>query len=418
MACIATSQTVGYADSVHAIMYLPTEFRRSISRMNDDSCAMMATRSDAQAASTIRTVLILGGYGFFGRRIATALAHETGIRLLIGGRNVARARNTASALGLPSSQGVGIDAQCANLSRELAGLRVDLLIHTAGPFQQQDYRVARAAIAAGCHYIDLADGRQFVAGIHALDALAKSREVSIVSGASSVPALSSAVVDRYVSRFARLDSIDIGISSGARSPGLATVRGIFGYAGKPFQCWRDSRWTTSYGWLALARHRFPAPLGPRFLGTCDVPDLELFPKQYPSVHTVSFRAGFASGIGHLVVWALACGVRAGILRSLAPFARPLHRISLWIEPLVSDQGGMFVQMRGLGVDQQRLDVNWHLLARNNHGPQIPCGAAIALSRKLIRGAKLPVGAMPCTGLLTVEEYLDPLRGLDIQECVA
>lgn len=385
--------------------------------MSGDLDAVIATRSDKSSTSTVRTVLILGGYGFFGHRIATALASETGIRLLIGGRNIARAKSTASALGLPSAQGVAIDAQGTNFSRALAGLGVDLLIHTAGPFQGQDYQVARAAIGAGCHYIDLADGRQFVTGIGALDSLAQGRGVSVVSGASSIPALSSAVVDRYVSRFVRLESIEIGISSGARSPGLATVKGIFGYAGKPFQCWREGHWATAYGWLALARYRFPAPLGRRFLGTCDIPDVELFPKRYPSVRTVSFHAGFASGIGHLVVWALACGVKAGVLPSLAAFARPLHRVSLWIEPLVSDQGGMFVRLRGLGVDQQPLSVSWHLLARRNHGPNIPCGAAIALSRKLIRGAKLHTGAMPCMGLLSVEEYLEPLRGLDIRECV-
>lgn len=399
-------------------MFLPdTESCRSVPRMNDELSAVISTSADAQATSTVRTVLILGGYGFFGHRIATALASDTGIRLLIGGRNVARARSTAAALGLPASQGAAIDSQGRNFSRELAGLGVDLLIHTAGPFQGQDYRVARAAIEAGCHYIDLADGRQFVSGIEALDALARGRGVSVVSGASSVPALSSAVVDRYVSRFARLDSIEIGISSGARSPGLATVQGIFGYAGKPFKRWQDSHWATAYGWLALARYRFPAPLGQRFLGSCDIPDLELFPKRYPLVRTVSFQAGFASGVGHLVVWALACGVRAGVLSSLAHFARPLHRISVWIEPLVSDQGGMFVRLRGLGIDHQQLGVSWHLLARRNHGPHIPCGAAIALSRKLMRGDKLPTGAMPCMGLLSVEEYLEPLRDLDVRECV-
>jgi len=37
------------------------------------------------------------------------------------------------------------------------------VIHCAGPFQSQDYRVALAAMAAGAHYLDLADGRQFVA---------------------------------------------------------------------------------------------------------------------------------------------------------------------------------------------------------------------------------------------------------------
>jgi hypothetical protein len=374
-----------------------------------------ADRSDTAAVPGVRTVLVLGGYGFFGRRIATALSADAGIRLLIGGRDLALARQTAVALGLPEAHAVVVDAQSARLDGELRALGVEVLVHTAGPFQGQDYRVASAAVAAGSHYIDLADGRQFVAGIGTLDSLARQRGLSVVSGASSVPALSSAVVDRYADRFVRMDCIEIGISSGARVPGLATVKGIFSYAGKPFPCWRDGRWATAHGWLGLKRYRFPAPLGGRWLGTCDVPDLELLPQRHPGVRTVTFHAGFASGMGHLVVWALACGVRAGVLPSLAPFAGLLHRLSRWMEPLVSDQGGMFVRIRGLDVDQRPLQVCWHLLARQNHGPHIPCGAAIALARKLARGDKLPAGAMPCVGLLRVEEFLEPLRGLDIRE---
>jgi short subunit dehydrogenase-like uncharacterized protein len=42
-------------------------------------------------------------------------------------------------------------------------LGAELVIHTAGPFQGQDYGVVAAAVAAaGAHYIDLADGRRFV----------------------------------------------------------------------------------------------------------------------------------------------------------------------------------------------------------------------------------------------------------------
>jgi hypothetical protein len=76
-----------------------------------------------------------------------------------------------------------------------------------------------------------------------------------------------------------------------------------------------------------------------------------------------------------------------------------------------------VRLRGLDLDRQPKSMSWHLLARQNHGPNIPCGAAIALAWKLIQGAKLPVGAMPCMGLLSVEEFLEPLRGLDIRQCV-
>jgi hypothetical protein len=153
------------------------------------------------------------------------------------------------------------------------------------------------------------------------------------------------------------------------------------------------------------------------LGSCDIPDLELFPRRYPTVKTVSFQAGFASDLGHLVVWSLAGLVKAGILPSLSDFAAPLNRISRWIEPIVSDQGGMFVTLAGQGWDQSPVTITWNLLAQNNHGPHIPCGAAIALARKIACGDQLPTGAMSCMGLLTVDEFLEPLRDLSIREIV-
>lgn len=366
----------------------------------------------------MHTVLVLGGYGFFGQRISAALASSPSMRVLVGGRDLDRARATTRAIGLPAEDGVVLDARDHGLADVLRRLRVDILIHAAGPFQGQDYSVARAAIDAGCHYIDLADGRQFVAGVGDLSALASAAGVTVISGASSVPALSSAVIDRYLPRFGRLDAVRIGISSGARAPGLATVRGVFSYGGKPIRSWEDGAWVDCYGWLNLNRHRFPPPLGKRWLGSCDVPDLDLFPQRYPTVRTVSFQAGFASDLGHLVVWGLAGLVKAGILTGMGEFAGSLSRLSRWMEPIVSDKGGMFVTLEGEGSDGAPLRTDWNLIAEKNHGPHIPCGAAIALARKIAAGASLPKGAMACVGLLTVEEFLDPLRDLSIREEVA
>ena len=365
----------------------------------------------------MHTVLILGGYGFFGHRICASLAEDPSIRLLVGGRHYERALETVRRLGLGTDQALAIDANHSHFGRLLKASGAEILVHTAGPFQQQDYRVARAAVEAGCHYIDLADGRQFVAGITALDDAARKRDVSVISGASSVPALSSAVVDRYRSRFARLDSIELAISSGARAPGLATVQGIFGYAGHPFQYWSNGEWATAHGWLGLRRHRFPPPLGARWLCRCDIPDLVLFPGRYPDVATVTFEAGFASDIGHLVVWTLARLVKARVLPSATPFAASLNRLSRWIEPLVSDKGGMFVRLIGLGHEGIPLRITWNFVAQHNHGPHVPCGAAVALTQKLCSNVRLPSGAMPCMGLLSVEEYLAALPGLKLTEIV-
>ena len=365
----------------------------------------------------LHRVLVLGGYGFFGERICAGLARNPSIRLIIGGRHRERALQTAQRLGLGADQAIAIDANDSAFARLLQESGTEILIHTAGPFQQQDYRVARAAIEAGCHYIDLADGRQFVAGIAALDDAARMRDVTVISGASSVPALSSAAVNRYQPRFARLESIELGISTGARAPGLATVQGIFGYAGRPFRHLSDGNWATAHGWLGLRRHHFPLPLGARWLCRCDVPDLALFPQRYPNVSTVSFEAGFASGLGHLVVWTLSWLVRARVVSSAAAFAAPLNRISRWIEPFVSDKGGMFVRLEGRGHDGKPLRITWNLIAQDNHGPFVPCGAAVALTQKLCSNVRLPTGAMACMGLLSVEEYLAALPGLNLREII-
>jgi saccharopine dehydrogenase-like NADP-dependent oxidoreductase len=375
----------------------------------------MEARSGPLVGVGIHTILVMGGYGFFGTRICGALAKNPAIHLLIAGRSSDNSRRLAQHLGLTGDQAARIDAKSPRLAEFLKEMRVGTVVHTAGPFQGQEYTVARASIEAGCHYIDLADGRQFVAGIGSLDAAAKDRGLTVTSGASSVPALSSAVVDRYISEFERLDSIRIGISSGARAPGIATVRGVFSYAGKPIKTLRDGSWTTAFGWLGLERHQFPPPLGRRWLGACDVPDLDLLPGRYPTAKTVTFQAGFASDAGHLLVWTLAGLVKVGLLPSVTPFASPLNRVSRWIEPIVSDKGGMFVNLQGEDRAGQPHSVSWNLIAGHNHGPFIPCGASIALATKMAEGVRLPSGAMPCMGLLTVAEYLDALRGLDVKE---
>ena len=214
-----------------------------------------------------------------------------------------------------------MDATNPELALQLRKLGVNAVIHTAGPFQDQGYEVARAAIKAGCHYFDLADGRAFVSGITRLDAEARAAGVSIVSGVSSLPALTSAVVDKYRGEFKRLDAIRIGITSGAVIPGIATLRAILGYCGKPFRTLENGAWIDVYGWLDTQQHDFQKTVGVRRISRCDVPDLDLLPQRYPGVKTVSFHAGFASSTAHQLVERLAMLVKAAAFEERASFAR-------------------------------------------------------------------------------------------------
>jgi len=360
-------------------------------------------------------ILILGAYGFFGRRISECLAKIPGFELILAGRDLNKATALAYQLGLHANNARVVDATDPRLGAALKKLGVNTVIHTAGPFQGQQHGVARAAIEARAHYLDLADGRAFVAGIGALDAAARAAGVSVISGVSSVPALSSAVVDHYVQYFGKLEQVAIGISSGAQLPGEATVRGIFGYCGKPFRVWENGAWAQAYGWMDRRGFSFPKPVGPRLLGRCDIPDLELLPQRFQTLKTVSFHGGFASDTGHRLVEWLATQVRKGRFKSALPFAKPVYRVARLLEPLLPDRGGMFVRMAGPDEDGRPRALTWQVLATDNHGPYIPCAPSIALAVKIARGELPEPGARPCMGVLTVDDILSVLKGFSVRE---
>ena len=99
-------------------------------------------------------VMVLGAYGNFGARISRALDGDSRIELLVAGRDGQKAAAFAAALA-GRAQGVSVDMHGAGFAQSLQDHQVGLLIHTAGPFQGQDYAVARACAQAGVHYIVL-----------------------------------------------------------------------------------------------------------------------------------------------------------------------------------------------------------------------------------------------------------------------
>lgn len=111
-------------------------------------------------------ILILGGYGNFGKRIARALSRY-GLPLVVAGRDLAKAE--ALCRELPKARPLRLDIH-SGLAEILMTEKPSVVVHTSGPFQDSDYSVARACLAAGVHYVDLADGRQFVRAFGQLDA--------------------------------------------------------------------------------------------------------------------------------------------------------------------------------------------------------------------------------------------------------
>jgi saccharopine dehydrogenase-like NADP-dependent oxidoreductase len=349
-------------------------------------------------------VLVLGGYGNFGARICRALAPDANIELVIGGRDVLRAASLAQSLG-GSARGVCIDVQADDLAEHLRSLGAELVIHIAGPFQNQDYRVPHAVAAAGAHYIDLADGRRFVCDFPAaLDPVFRGAGRTAIAGASTVPALSSAVVDHLTAGWKSIRSIDTCIAPAQGAPrGKATLEGVLAYCGEPIQVWRNGAWTAEPGWATPATVRF-ARMTPRLGALCDIPDLELFPARYAGVQSVMFRAALEVGLAQHAFAFLASMRRAGVLPSPARLAPLLYSAGRVLDRFGTALGGMVVRVEGLDAQGAAAHRAWHIAADDNHGPEIPCMAAILLARRLARGDLPPAGAQACCGLLTLPEF--------------
>jgi hypothetical protein len=359
-------------------------------------------------------ILLIGAYGQFGRRIARMLADDD-VELVLAGRSADRAAALASQLAATARATLAIsvlDVASPTLAAQVSALAPTLVIHTAGPFQGRDYRVAEAALDAGAHYIDLADARGFVAGMAGLDDRARRRGLRLVSGASSVPGLSAAVVEAHLPRFFALDSVEVAISPGNRTErGLATTRAILGYVGRPFPVLVDGHRMCVHGWQSLRRLHV-AGVGARWLARCDVPDLDVLPRRYPQLRHCDFRAGLELRRMHFGLWLASWAVRAGLVRDLARWAPGLLRLGdRWMHA-GSDTGVMTVDLAGTGVDGGPLRLRWQIVARDGSGPNIPATAAVVLARRWCTRPP-PPGAGPCLDLFTLDEFVAALGGLPV-----
>ncbi len=151
----------------------------------------------------MRLVTVLGGYGIFGGRISEALARGSDCRVRVAGRN--------PTVGANFAHRIGAEFRACNLDdRYSVRKAVDgsfVVIHTAGPFQGADYRVAELCLECGSHYIDLADGREFVVGISSLNDAAVAKELLVASGVSSTPGITAAIIEELRSEFLEIDEI-------------------------------------------------------------------------------------------------------------------------------------------------------------------------------------------------------------------
>jgi len=178
---------------------------------------------------------------------------------------------------------------------------------------------------------------------------------------------------------------------------------VLAYCGEPITVWDDGRWQSRRGWsrpepVSLAHMK------PRLGALCDIPDLELFPERFRVTRRVMFRAALEVPFSQRVFAVLAAARAMGLVRRPQRLARVIGAAARALDFLGSPLGGMVVEVEGIDARGRPARMAWHIAAKDGHGPEIPCMAAILLARKLAQGEALPLGAQPCMGLLRLADF--------------
>jgi hypothetical protein len=353
-------------------------------------------------------ILILGGYGVFGGRLAALLSDLSQLELLISGRTARAAREFCDNFrGAATATPTVLDRQ--DIESGLDRLQPDLVVDASGPFQNygdDPYRIVKACLAAKCNYLDFADGADFVAGISAFDHPAKQAGIFILSGVSSFPVLTAAVV-REMEKEMTVQTVVGGI---APSPyagiGLNVMRAVVGYAGSPVKLRRDGRDMTVAGLTESIRYTIAPPgripLHNIRYSLVEVPDLQVIPKEHPDLKSIWMGAGPLPESLHRILNLLAktrARLRLPSYTGLAPF---FYRV-LNLMKFGEHRGGMFVHATGFR-NNAPVEMSWHLLAEGDDGPLIPSMAIEFIVRKQLAGVAPDPGARAATKALCLADY--------------
>ncbi|HXC57041.1 MAG TPA: DUF4166 domain-containing protein [Rhizomicrobium sp.] len=354
-------------------------------------------------------VLILGGYGTFGGRLARLLAEDARLSVVVAGRSRAAAEafcRTVAANGRLGAVALDRDGPLEPILKDIAP---DIAIDASGPFQvygDDPFRVVKACLGLGICYLDLADGSAFVEGVAAFDGEARARGVFVLSGASTFPTLSLAAVRALSRDWTAVHGITAGI---APSPhvdlGRSVIGAIASYAGKTVPV--EGGPVAGHALTDARRYTVGAPgmlpLRSRRFALADVPDLRLAPKLWPQLRTIWTGVATLPTITHRALSAFSWLVRLRLLRSLSAFAPLFHWVAThmrWGE----HRGGLFVAATGTDAQGAPVERSWHLVAEGDDGPFVPAMAAAALVEKVLAGRAPAPGARAALDELTLADF--------------
>ena len=141
-------------------------------------------------------ILLYGATGFSGTLIAREAARqlredELSCDFVLGGRDRFALARLSDALGLPHIV-FALDDR-PRVESVLSGFNV--IVNAAGPFVATGGRLAKSAIATGCHYVDISGEVDVYQALDDLGRIGSQRQVALVSGGGFTSTVSDVLLD-------------------------------------------------------------------------------------------------------------------------------------------------------------------------------------------------------------------------------
>jgi NAD(P)-dependent dehydrogenase (short-subunit alcohol dehydrogenase family) len=351
----------------------------------------------------MKRVLLIGSTGTFGQRLATHLAQMPELHVFLTSRSKERAQEIENRL---NSEGAvaRVESIAMLVERDLVAtlhtIKPWLVIDASGPFQFAGYDVPKTALEAGAHFIDLADAQDYLIAFgRSLDGLAKAKGLVALAGASTTPAITTAVVDHVTRGWARVDTVDVAIvPGGSNTVGPALAAAVLAQAGVPITIFRHGRFSEVHGWTGSTQMNVPR-LGTFRVAAAETVDPLIMPERYKLSSRMTFSAGLVSQIEQRGFEALAWLRRVGICKKFDWLVPALVMGRKFTRLFCDDRGGMVVRARGLDQAQRWTEATWSLVAEKGHGPNVPILPIVAAVRMLLAdgfavGARMIQGEIP------------------------
>jgi len=206
-----------------------------------------------------RDILIVGGYGVVGRRIATLLAPHFPDRVLIAGRDERRAEELCRELGRGTRPRRINLSDAPSIEGALDGVGTVMTC-----VAQREQHLLRAAIARGAGYTDIAPRLAFWQGARELTADARRTGARIILGAGLSPGISNMMAQKLARAAGHVDRVETAILlSLGDEYGPDSLHHVLEAVTQPFTVLERGHRHDAVPFSRGERIDFPPPLGPR-----------------------------------------------------------------------------------------------------------------------------------------------------------